>query len=119
MSCSMESDIEWDRDMRALGCGGDCLTCVGTYPVITGHAHVADDFNAIIGDIFTMPIVDQIDTTGNKPANIIGFVKVMLISSGGQGVNWTATVKFLSAIQSAPGGGHCDVPCLQTRTMVE
>ncbi len=110
---------EWDDDMLALGCGG-CQTCVGSIEVITGNAHIDKDFNAMAGSIFTMPIIDHISFSGGSAtANIVGFVLVRLDSSSGNGSGWTASVTFLTAIPTGPGGGSCPPPCLQTRVLVQ
>ena len=110
----------WDADMINLGCGASCLICAGEYPVITGNAHVAKDFDAIDGSKFIMPIVDETGFTGSGMAKIIGFVYVHLDWSKLSGANWTAQVTFLSQPTSGTGGGSCEEEvCLKTRALVQ
>ena len=86
----------WFSDMAALGCG--CQVCTGPVPFITGNAQVLQAFAAIpIGSTFIMPLVDQFDTSGSKPANIIGFILVKETSFSSNGSNWFADLQLLSA----------------------
>jgi len=108
----------WQNDMTTSGC--NCTVSVGTIPTIQGTAQVDQTFNGLAsGTILTIPVAAQIDTSGNKPADIVGFVVVQLISSGGNGANWTATVKFLDEVTGDAGGGTCPPPCVQARVLVQ
>jgi len=89
----------WLADMTTNGC--NCTVSVGSISTITGNAQVDVAFNAIgAGAIVTMPVVDQFN--GSGPANIVGFIVVQVLASSGNGANWSATVKLLSAPPSAP-----------------
>jgi Flp pilus assembly protein TadG len=108
----------WQADMTTNGC--NCIFSVGTIPVITGNAQVRQAFQALgKGAVFVMPVADQFDTTGNKPANILGFVLVQITDFGMQGANWYATVTFLRQAVGTAGGGFCPPPCVQARVLVE
>jgi len=108
----------WQADMTTNGC--NCTVSVGTIPTITGNAQVSQSFNALsAGSIFALPVVDVFDTSGNKPATIVGFVLVKLVSSSGNGSGWTATVQFLSQLNGSGGGGGCPPPCSQARVLVQ
>jgi Flp pilus assembly protein TadG len=111
---------DWESDMtNPDGCG--CSVSVGDVPVITGNAQVQQSFNAIpVGSTFIMPVVSNTSFTGNNGlAEIVGFVLVKLISSSGNGVNWTATVEFVDTVVGTGGGGTCPPPCFQTRSLVQ
>jgi hypothetical protein len=86
----------WSADMVGLGCG--CQVCDGVYPIITGNAGVSAAFISMgVSAVFIMPLVDFFDTAGSKPANIIGFVLVKILSIVGNGSNWTVTLQLLTA----------------------
>ena len=108
----------WVSDMVTDGFPGQ--TCVGPIPTITGNAQVAQTFNTIAGRTFSMPVVNEFDLTGKKPAFIVGFITVKLLDSSGTGSKWTAHVQFKSRLGSGPGGGTCSTPvCNKTRTLVQ
>jgi hypothetical protein len=115
----------WDADMLALGCG-PCVICPGNIPIITGNAHVAQDFDAIAaeypdGAIFTMPVIDQISGTG--VSSIVSFIRVKLLSSSGSGSSWNAVVQLLnvpyppSVTASGGCGGTTNVVFSETRNL--
>jgi hypothetical protein len=87
---------QWTADMLALGCG--CQICDGAVPLITGNAGVSAAFSSMgVGAVFTMPLVDFFDTSGSKPANIVGFVLVKILSITGSGSNWNVMLQLLTA----------------------
>jgi len=55
-----------------------------------------------LGAIVIMPVLDQIDTTGHTPANIVGFIVAKMVNFTGAGNNWQATFELLSGPPSAP-----------------
>jgi len=107
--------------MAINGC--NCEVPVGSYPIFTG---IPNDIQAAIAAlglnaIFTIPVVDQFDSSGNKPANVEAFVTVQLTSYSSQGNNWDATVIFLSASTGDQVGGICPpgTVCTTARSLVE
>jgi Flp pilus assembly protein TadG len=110
---------DWTADMSSTN-GCSCSVSVGDVPVIPGNAQVSQSFNALPTDaIFIMPVVSNTGFTGNNGvAEIVGFVLVQLIESHGNGVNWTATVKFLDNVVGTGGGGTCPPPCVPARDLV-
>ena len=109
---------DWQADMTPSGC--NCIVPVGTIPTVGGAAQVVQTFNGLArGTILTMPVVDQIDTSGSKPATILGFVNIVLVDSSGSGSGWSATVKFLAQVSGDRGGGSCPPPCSQARALVQ
>jgi Flp pilus assembly protein TadG len=109
---------EWEADMTINGC--NCEVSVGSTPTITGNGHVRQAFqNLGVGAIVAVPIVDQFDTSGNKPANILGFIVVQITSFSGTGSNWDADVMFLAQVSGTGLGGQCPPPCSLARALVQ
>ena len=112
---------EWQANATIDGCG--CEVPVGPYPVFTGiTSKITDAITALgLGAIITIPVVDNINTSGNKPANVEAFVTVQLTSFSGSGNNWTATVKFLAASNGDQLGGDCPpgTACTMARAIVQ
>jgi len=111
---------DW-QGMAINGC--NCEVPLGPYPIFTG---IPNDIQAAIAAlglnaIFTIPVVDQFDSSGNKPANVEAFVTVQLTSYSSNGNNWDATVIFLSASTGDQFGGTCPpgTVCTQARALVQ
>ena len=114
---------EWQANMTINGC--NCEVPVGYYPVFTGiDSKVSDAIKALgLNAIITVPVVDQIDTTGKKPAYVEAFITVQIINYSGSngGKNWDATVMFLASDNGDQIGGNCPpgAACTQARSLVE
>lgn len=110
---------DWANDMDADGCG--CTVSVGPVPVIPGNAQVVQSWAALpVGTELIMPVVSNTSFSGGSGvAQIVGFVKVKLVSSSGHGSNWTGEVQFLDTVVGGTGGGTCPEPCVSTRVLVQ
>ena len=109
---------EWEADMTTSGC--NCEVSVGSTPTITGNAQVRQSFQKLgVGAVLAVPVVDEFDTTGKKPANILGFIIVEITNFSGNGANWSAQVMFLAQVTGTGGGGICPPPCAMARSLVQ
>jgi len=108
----------WQADMSSSGC--NCTVSVGSIPIITGNAQVAQTFNGLAsGTILAMPVVLQTGSGNSIVGTISGFVIVKLLDSSGTGANWIAHVQFLNQVSGTGGGGTCPPPCVQARVLVQ
>jgi Flp pilus assembly protein TadG len=108
----------WLADMTVNGC--NCEVSVGSTPTITGNAQVRQAFESLgVGAVVAVPIVDEFDTSGNKPANVLGFIIVQITSFSGRGSNWSADVMFLAEVAGTGIGGQCPPPCTLARALVQ
>ena len=96
-----QNNNAWLADMTINGCG--CTVPLGAYPILFAITGVQTAFQSMgLGAIVVMPVLDQIDTTGRLPANIVGFIVAEMVSIASVGPNWHATFELLSGPPSAP-----------------
>ncbi len=98
--------------------GVPCTISLGESSAGAGAAGLKQAFDPIVGQIRIFPIVDAFGN-GNSGGTITGFVLAKVISSTGNGQNWSLTIELVPGLIGNGGGGPGGAPYAQSRVLVK